>query len=166
METYDALIALCDEQEGFPAEAGSLDTPDSRSELKMDHLHADGASRALDAIRSGGEHLLVTIRQRMVLIYDCIDEGDFHTALSYAGDIQSSLASLASAQTYIAIADGSRLIKAADVEVGMTVVNVGEVTDVSVEDCPNERCKRHVTLKVGEHEMAFRGEQEVYVAAA
>lgn len=129
----------------------------------MDHIHADGATRALDAIRAGGEHLIVQVRQRMSTTLDALDEGDFVKCANYLADALQSVQALSQAQQFIAIAEGTRLILAADVEVGMTVTNVGEVTDMTVEPCVNERCRRHINLKIGEHELTFRGDQEVYV---
>lgn len=127
-------------------------------------IHAEGASRALDAIRSGGDHLIVITRQRISSALDALDEGNFARAASYLSDALGCVQPLSNASHYIAIADGSRLIPAKDLQVGMTLTNVGEVTELDIETCASERCQRHVKLKISDHEMEFRGDQEVYVS--
>lgn len=129
-----------------------------------DHLHTDGAARVLESIRSGADHLIVITRQRVGAALDALDAGDFARVVTHLSDALGCVQPLWEAERSIAIADGSRLVKAEDLTVGMELVNLGPVSEVEVEDCGKAFCNRHVTVKVGGHEMELRGEQEMYVS--
>ncbi len=126
-------------------------------------VHADGAQRQLDAIRAGGQRVVMLIRQEIGSALNALEEGDFTKLVEKLSRANSWGATLANAQQYIAIAHGSKLVLAADVEVGMVLTDVGEVSDVTIEDCASRHCRRHIEIKVGEHELRFSGDQEVYV---
>lgn len=129
-------------------------------------MHEDGAARSLHSIEAGGQHLLMLSRRRMFEIMDEIDRGDFREAHATAQQLANTLAPLASAQAYIAIADGSKLVAARDLTVGMVLTEVGEITEHEVTDCPAPRCRGHVKLKIGEHEAQYPGDVELYVQVA
>lgn len=129
-----------------------------------DHMHDDGAVAALHSIQAGGQHLLMLARRRIAECLDEMDKGDFREAHSTAQGIVGSLAALAHAQAYIAIADGSKLVRARELKVGDVLTDVGEITEVEVTECPAEQCRGHVKFKIGEHhEAGYDGDVELYV---
>jgi hypothetical protein len=125
--------------------------------------HDEGTTRTLDAIRSGANHLLIIARRRIAEALDALDEGSFGKALGKLNEAESSIAPLASAQTYIAIADGSRVVEAVQLEAGMVLKGVGPIEAVNTTMCSAQRCSGHVKVTVGEHELDFTGDQELYV---
>jgi len=125
--------------------------------------HDEGAARTLDAIRSGSDHLLMTARRRIGEALDAIDEGSFSKAMGALNEAESAIAPLATAQTYIAVADGSRRVEAKSLEVGMVLKGVGPVDSVEVATCAALRCEGHVKVKIGEHDLNLIGDQELYV---
>jgi hypothetical protein len=129
----------------------------------MEHTEhfEDGAVKGLDAIHSGGRHTLVVIRQRIGEALDELDKGDFTEAQQKLALAAGMASNLSHAQQYIAIADGSRLIKATELQVGMELTRVGTVTAVEREDCPV--CGQHVKIKVGEHDVQYHSGHDVYV---
>lgn len=130
----------------------------------MDHdVHDDRVAQTLEAIRTGGMHLVVMARRRTSEALDALDAGDFRSATNKFQEASAALAPLANAQSYIAIADGSVMKHARELEAGMVLTDVGEVTHVEVTECAAERCRGHVKVKIGEHEMDFGGDSELYV---
>lgn len=135
----------------------------------MEHEHVgfdQGAYETLDRIARGGRHTLTLVRRRLAETMDALDAGDFRRALNVCAEAQQAIGPLATAQTYIAIADDAELVKAADLKPGMVIVDLGSVGEVDVRDCGAARCSGHVDIKIGEHEMSFGAEQELYVQAA
>lgn len=127
----------------------------------MDHLDAP-IKKTFESITSGGEHLVMVTRQRIAQALDAMDAGDFLLARTHLGEGASTLNPLAEAQQYIAIADGNRLVRATELEAGMYLTQVGEVTAVNVEDCPTGG---HVKVAVEglEKELVFNRTQELFV---
>lgn len=128
----------------------------------MSHNHDERVGKQLEAIKAGGGQLVVMVRQRIAMALDSLDAGDFVNTGEHLQTARSFVGPLANAQQYIAIADSSRLIHASEVEVGMELTHLGEVTAKEVESCPH--CRLHIGLHIGEHELSFHGDQEVYVA--
>jgi hypothetical protein len=130
----------------------------------MDHNdHLDGSERQLKAIHAGGRQLIMMVRQRIAACLDKLDEGEFQAADTELDKASGYLGSLANAQRFIGVADGSRLIAAAELIEGMWLTEVGRVDSVEVESCPAPRCHRHVTVHIGEHPLQFHGDTEVFV---
>lgn len=128
-----------------------------------DHIDA-GAARQFEKIRAGGRQLLVVTRQRIGEALDEVDKGDFMAAHHKLQQASGAMSQLAQAQQFIAVADGSRMVKAVDLEEGLYLTDVGEVTSVEVEECASPQCPGHVTLKIGEHELTLLGCEELYVS--
>lgn len=128
-----------------------------------ERIHDDGAVKALRSIESGGHHLLMLARRRVGELLNELDEGDFREAHSTAQALASTLTPLASAQAYIAIADGSKLMAARDLRPGMVLTDLGEITEHHMTECAIERCRGHVKLKIGEHDVEYSGDVELYV---
>lgn len=128
-----------------------------------DHMHDDGATAALHSIEAGGQHLLMLTRRRIAECLDEMDKGDFREAHSTAQSIVASLSPLAHAQAYIGVAHGSKLVPARELKVGDVLTDVGEITEVEVTECPAERCQGHVKFKIGDHEVGYDGNVELYI---
>lgn len=129
-------------------------------------MHDDGIEKALNAIHAGGHQLVMLVRTRVAQLLDELDRGDFRNALNYVGDISQSVGALAQAQGTIAIAEGSHLVKALDLEVGMELTDIGVIEEKTTEECGHTRCNGHVKVKVGTHEMASAGNAEFFVRDA
>jgi hypothetical protein len=125
--------------------------------------HEDGADRQLSAIATGGRQLVIMVRQRIAACLDKLDAGNFREASDELDRASGYLGALSNAQRFIAIADGARMVPAADLEEGMYITEVGEVSSVDVATCPSPQCRRHVTVMIGEHPLQFYGDTEVFV---
>lgn len=132
-------------------------------DLSGSEVHSDGADRQLDAIRAGGQRLVVMVRKEVGAALDELDSGEFVKVTDQLRRAAYWAGLLAEAQQGIAIASGSKLIPAADVTPGMVLTDVGEVSDVTVEDCASVLCRRHIEIKVGDHRLNYHGDQAVYV---
>lgn len=129
-----------------------------------DTLHGDnGVRRAMHSIEAGGHHLVIQSRRKLAELWDEIEKGDFREAHGTTQQLTALLSPLAHAQTYLGIADGSKLVMARDLSIGDVLAEVGPVTEHEVTECSAERCRGHVKLKVGEHELEFAGDVELYV---
>lgn len=136
--------------------------------MQHDHSHDnydEGANRALEAIKAGGQHMLAHIRTRISEVLDDLDSGDFRGAYDHLGEASSMVAPLASAQNSLAVADGSVLMVARDLHQGMVLVDMGEISEIEVTNCTAQKCDGHVKVKIGEHEADYRGNTKLYVTA-
>lgn len=130
------------------------------------HSHSEhdaGATQTLQAIQAGGHRLLAIARQRIAGVLDALDAGDFRMAAGGLQEALSSVGPLANAQTCIAVADGSILVKAADLKDGMNLADIGDISGVEVTHCPAEKCQGHVKFKIGPHDFDYSGDAELYV---
>lgn len=131
--------------------------------MSVHHTEDDGPTRSLRAIEAGGRTLIMTTRQRIATLLDELDAGNFRKAHDTAGLIITGLQPLANAEAYMAIAGNTRLLKARELQVGLVLAGVGEITECEVTDCPAENCPGHVKFKVGTHEGSSDGDAEFYV---
>lgn len=123
----------------------------------------EGATKTLERISAGGRHLVTITRQRIGDALNELDEGDFRAASTSLQTAVQALGPLAHAENYIAVAD-ALLMDTRDLQPGMVIVDVGEITEVEVEEeCGMSRCDGHVKVKFGEHEYTWSGRQQVYV---
>lgn len=130
----------------------------------MTNVHEDGATKMLAAIESGGHLLLMLTRRKIGSVLDDLDKGDFRAASGHLQEALSSVSPLANAQVYVAIAEGAKLVQARELEAGMVLKNVGEITNIEVTECGADRCGGHVKLMIGErHEAEYSGDTELYV---
>lgn len=133
-----------------------MDHPDQHIE--------DAATKTLNGIAAGGQHLLIVARRRIFEVLDAMEAGDFREAMAAANNLTGVLSPLSHAQTYIGIAEDTQLVPARELAVGMVLAEVGEITEFDVSECSAMSCKGHVKMKVGdEHPMEFRGDQELFV---
>ena len=121
------------------------------------------AADVLDKIRNGSQQIIVNARLRLNEAEAALGRGEFQSALSHLNEAKEMIAPLALAETHLAIADGSYLVRVREIEVGMTVLNVGVVTAVNARACPQHGEEAHVTLHIGDDEVEFSGSQLLYV---
>lgn len=123
------------------------------------------AARQLDAIRNGSANMLLTIRHRINEATKALDDGEFTSAQQRLQEALQCIGPLAHSQAYLAIADTSRMIRAAGLESGMTMTGVGEITEVSTVECEHEDCPGHYVVTVAgfEQPVVLDGDNAVYV---
>lgn len=144
-ETYDALL--------FGRDTEGRDMTDQPS-----------AAGSLDAIRNGAGNMLVTIRQRINEAVTAFDEGDFALGQQRLDEARACAQPLANAQTYLAVADTGRIVRARDLEAGMMMTKIGEITEVVKGECDHESCPGHFLIHVGGHEpILLDGDTTIYV---
>ena len=103
------------------------------------HPHPKGtASDTLDRIRRGGTHLILAAQRWLAETKALLDDGDFQAAMKTAAQLREKIAALAVAEGSLGSVSDARILKCRDVEVGMNLAEVGEVT--AIEPCI--RCKR------------------------
>lgn len=130
----------------------------------MTDLHDDGATKRLRSFETGGHHLLAITRRRIGEVLDDLDKGEFRDASSHLQEALGAIGPLAHAEAYIAIADGAKLLPARELEAGMVLQGVGEITNVEAHECGAARCGGHVKIQIGErHEAEYSGDTELYI---
>lgn len=123
------------------------------------------AAKQLDAIRNGGSNMLLTIRQRINEATKAMEDGEFVAAQTRLTEALHCIGPLAGAQQYLAIASNARMIRASDIEAGMTMTQVGEVTEVNEASCDHETCPGHFLVTVSGYDdpILLNGDYNVYV---
>jgi cellobiose-specific phosphotransferase system component IIA len=125
------------------------------------------AARTLDAIRNGGGTLVLSTRQRINEAVKALDDGDFAEALRRLHEAQQTISPLANAQAYIAIADSGRMVRASDLEVGMVMSQLGEITEIAQATCEHSDCPGHFVVTVGDNSpVVLDGDTTIYVEVA
>ncbi len=124
------------------------------------------AADALDAIRQGGTQMVTNAHAR---IADCrrhLDQGEFNAALEAANQLVDRLAHLGHAQARLGALDGSILLRASELEVGMKTD--GGATVTAIDDCPCglESCEKVMVTFDNGVQQHMMPEWELVVAAA
>jgi hypothetical protein len=131
-----------------------------------DGAHPQGtASDTLDRIRSGGTHLILVAQRRLAETKALLGEGDFRAAMRTAAQLHEKISALAEAEGSLGTVSDARILKCADIEIGMTLADVGEVTAVGPCQCGEGHCDR-IVLTIDEHAVNLPGDAEVIVAAS
>lgn len=126
--------------------------------------HEDAAA-TLDQIRAGGGHLVLVAQRRALEIKTALDKGDFSGALALTQQLAEKLSHLARAQDNMGILDGNRIIRVRDVQVGMVVPGVGEVSEVGpCPGCGDDSCES-VVFTIDGTPVVFDGDMEMVVKA-
>jgi hypothetical protein len=134
-------------------------------EMMDSHAHPKGtASETLDRIRRGGTHLILAAHRRLAETKSLLDEGDFHGAMKTAAQLHEKLSALAEADGSLGIVSDARILKCSDIEVGMTLADVGEVTAIESCQCGEDHCDRFI-LTIEGQAVKFPADAEVIVAA-
>jgi hypothetical protein len=130
-----------------------------------DHPHPQGtASDTLDRIRRGGTHLILAAHRWLAETTTLLNDGDFQGAMKSASQLHEKIAALAVAEGSLGTVSDARILKCRDVEVGMTLADVGEVTAIEPCPCGQGHCNR-IVLTIEEHPVSFPSDAEIIVAA-
>ena len=130
-----------------------------------DHPHPKGtASDTLDRIRRGGTHLILASQRWLAETKALLDDGDFQGAMKSAAQLHEKIAALAIAEGSLGTVSDARILKCRDVEVGMTLADVGEVTAIERCPCGQDHCDR-IVLTIEDRPVNFPADAEIIVAA-
>jgi hypothetical protein len=89
----------------------------------------------LDRIRRGGTHLILAAQRWLAETKTLLDEGDFQGAMKTAAQLHEKISALAIAEGSLGTVSDARILKCSDVEVGMMLADVGEVTAIELCQC-------------------------------
>lgn len=129
------------------------------------HAHPKGtASETLDRIRRGGTHLILAAQRLLAETKSLVDEGDFQGAMKTAAKLHEKLSALAEAEGSLGVLSDARILKCSDVEVGMTLTDVGEITAIEPCPCGQGYCDR-IILRIEDQAVNFPADAEIIVAA-
>jgi hypothetical protein len=130
------------------------------------HAHPQGtAADTLDRIRRGGTHLILAAQRRLAETKMLLDEGDFQAAMKTAAQLHEKVSALADAEGSLGSVSDARILKCAEIEVGMTLADVGEVTAIEVCPCGQDQCDR-IVLIIEEHAVNLPIDAELIVATS
>jgi hypothetical protein len=125
------------------------------------HAHPQGtASETLDRIRRGGTHLILAAQRWLAETKTLMDEG----AMKSAAQLHEKISALAVAEGSLGTVSDARILKCSDIEVGMTLADVGEVTAIEPCSCGQGHCDR-IVLTIEDHSVNFPADAEIIVAA-
>jgi hypothetical protein len=129
------------------------------------HEHPKGtAAETLDRIRRGGTHLILAAQRWLAETKVLLDEGNFQAAMKTAAQLHEKISALAIAEGSLGTVSDARILKCSDIEVGMTLADVGEVTAVDPCPCGENHCDR-IVLTIEDHSVNFPADAEIIVAA-
>jgi hypothetical protein len=130
------------------------------------HAHPKGtAASTLDRIRRGGTHLIIAAHRSLAETKTLLDDGDFQGAMKTAARLHEKISALAVAEGSLGTVSDARILKCSDVEVGMTLADVGEVTATESCPCGQDHCDR-IVLTIEEQPVNFPADAEIIVAAS
>jgi hypothetical protein len=81
-------------------------------------------------IASAGAHLILAAQRWLAETKTLWDEGDFQGAMKTAAQLHEKISTVATAEGSLGTVSDARILKCSDVEVGMMLADVGEVTAV------------------------------------
>jgi hypothetical protein len=122
------------------------------------------ASDTLDRIRRGGTHLILAAQRWLAETRTLLDEGDFQRAMKSAAQLHEKISALAAAEGSLGTVSDARILKCSDIEIGMVLAEVGEVTAIDPCPCGQDHCDR-IVMTIGEQAVSFPADAEVIVAA-
>jgi hypothetical protein len=130
------------------------------------HAHPQGtAADTLDRIRRGGTHLILAAQRRLAETKALLDEGNFQSAMKTAAQLHEKISALADAEGSLGTVSDARILRCGEIEIGMTLVDVGEVTAIEACPCEQDQCDRLV-LMIEDHAVNLPVDAELIVAAA
>ena len=130
------------------------------------HGHPQGtASDTLDRIRRGGTHLILAAQRWLAETKALLDEGDFQAAMKTAAQLHEKISALAVAEGSLGTVSDALILKSRDVEVGMTLADVGEVTAIEPCPCGQDHCDR-IVMTIEDQPVNFPADAEVIVAVS
>jgi hypothetical protein len=127
------------------------------------HPHPKGtASDTLDRIRRGGTHLILAAQRWLAETKALLDDGDFQGAMKSAAQLHDKISALAVAEGSLGTVSDARILKCRDVEVGMKLAEVGEVTAIEPCPCGQGHCDR-IVMTIEERPVNFPADAEIIV---
>jgi hypothetical protein len=121
------------------------------------------ASETLDRIRRGGTHLILAAQRSLGETKALLDDGDFQSAMKAAARLHEKISALAVAEGSLGSVSDARILKCSDIEVGMMLSDVGEVTAIEPCQCGQDHCDR-IVLTLGDQVVSFPADAEIIVA--
>lgn len=94
------------------------------------------AAETLDAIRLGGQRMMLAARGRMAELSQALEEGKFNEAMGHVGELQQLIGPLANAEARLMPFHDTHLVRAVDTEVGMKIKAMGAIESREVEAHP------------------------------
>jgi hypothetical protein len=129
------------------------------------HAHPKGtAADTLDRIRRGGTHLILAAQRWLAETKTLLDEGDFQRAMKTAAQLHEKISALAVAEGSLGTISDARILKCSDIEIGMMLAEVGEVTAIEPCPCGQNHCDR-IVMTIEDRAVSFPADAEVIVAA-
>jgi hypothetical protein len=113
---------------------------------------------ALTRIMVGGAHMVAITRRCIAEALDEIDAGDFPEALVRLQKACGAIGTVAHASDQLGIASNAEAVKATDLIVGMTLPDVGEISEV-------ERCGDHIHVHVDAQVLVLDSRAEVFIVS-
>lgn len=94
------------------------------------------AAETLDAIRLGGQRMMLAARGRMTELSRALDEGRFNEAMTYVGELQHLIGPLATAEARMMPFHDTHLVRASETAIGMKIKAMGTIESREVETTP------------------------------
>ena len=130
------------------------------------HAHPKGtASDTLDRIRRGGTHLILAAQRWLAETKALLDEGDFQGAMKTAAQLHEKISALAVAEGSLGTVSDALILKCKDVEIGMTLPDVGEVTAIEPCPCGQDHCDR-IIMTIEDQPVNFPADAEIIVTVS
>jgi hypothetical protein len=130
-----------------------------------DRAHPKGtATETLDRIRRGGTHLIIAAQRSLAETKALLDDGDFQGAMKTAARLHEKISALAVAEGSLGTVSDARILQCSDIEIGMTLADVGEVTAIEPCPCGQDLCER-IVLTIEDHAVNFPADAEIMVGA-
>jgi hypothetical protein len=130
------------------------------------NAHPKGtASDTLDRIRRGGTHLILAAQRWLAETKALLDEGDFQAAMKTAAQLHEKIRALAIAEGSLGTVSDALILKCRDVEIGMTLADVGEVTAIEPCPCGQDHCDR-IVVTIEDQPVNFPADAEIIVAVS
>jgi hypothetical protein len=130
------------------------------------HGHPKGtASDTLDRIRRGGTHLILAAQRWLAETKVLLDEGDFQGAMKTAAQLHEKISALAVAEGSLGTVSDALIVKCKDVEIGMRLADVGEVTAIERYPCGQDHCDR-ILMTIEEQPVNFPADAEIIVTVS
>jgi hypothetical protein len=128
------------------------------------HEHPKGtASDTLDRIRRGGTHLILAAQRWLAETKALLDDGDFQAAMKTAAQLHEQIKALAIAEGSLGTVSQAHMLNCRDLEIGMTLVDVGEVTAIEPCRCGEDHCDR-IVVTIEDQPVNFPADAEIIVA--
>lgn len=112
--------------------------------------------KTLDRIRAGSQMTLLRIHSTMAELNKALNEGDFVQAFTLVQHLGGFLSPLAQAHRLLGYIGNGHLVDVADVEIGMSIVGIGRITNIDDKHCADAGCSElHRTIEVEGHDGAI-----------